>query len=76
MRYRNGYLSIDVAEKQGEEVAYNGEVLDVHIGPPLDGELSAQQLIALTGLKADALNEGQVSAETESERDLSGATTF
>lgn len=76
IRYRNGYLSIDVAEKQGEKAPYNGGVLDVHIGPPLDGELSAQQLISLTGLTVDMLDEGQVSAETESERDLSGATTF
>lgn len=76
IRYRNGYLSIDVAEKQGGEAPYNGGVLDVHIGPPLDGEISAQQLIALTGLKVDVLDEGQVSAKTESERDLSGATTF
>ena len=76
IRYINGYLSIDVAEKQGEEAPYNGGVLDVHIGPPLDGELSAQQLISLTGLTVDMLDEGQVSAETRSERDLSGATTF
>lgn len=76
IRYRNGYLSIDVAEKQGDKAPYNGGVLDVHIGPPLDGVLSAKQLIALTGLKVDMLDEGQVSEETESERDLSGATTF
>lgn len=75
IRYRNGYLLIDVAEKQGEETPYNGGVLDVHIGPPLDGELSAQQLVSLTGLKVDVLDEGQ-SRKTESERDLSGATTF
>lgn len=76
IRYRNGYLTIDVAEQQGEEAPCNGGVLDVHIGPPLDGELSAKQLIALTGLKVDVLDKGQVSAETESERDISGATTF
>lgn len=76
IRYRNGYLSIDVAKGQGEEAPYKGGVLDVHLGPPLDGELSAHQLIALTGLKVDVLDEGQFSAGTESERDLSGATTF
>ena len=76
IRYRNGYLSIDVAEKQGQEAPFNGGVLKVQIGPALDGELSAEQLISLTGLKVDVLDEGQVSAEAESERDLSGAITF
>lgn len=76
IRYRYGFLSVDVAEEPGEEVLYNRGFLDIELGPPLDGELSARQLIALTGLKVDVLDEGQVSAETESERDLSGATTF
>lgn len=76
IRYRGGFLSVDVAEKPGEETLYYRGFLDIELGPPLDGEMSARQLIALTGLKVDVLDEGQVSAETESERDLSGATTF
>jgi hypothetical protein len=70
IRYRNGFLSIDVADEPSEELRYNRNFLDIKLGPPLDGELSAQQLISLTGLKVDVLDEGQVSAETESERDL------
>lgn len=76
IRYRGGYLSIDVAPESGEQAPIKGNVLYILLGPPLDGELSAQQLIALTGIKVDVLDEGQVSAETASERDLSGATTF
>ena len=76
IRYRNGYLTIDLAHTPGEEANSDGDVLDVRLGPPLDGEISAQQLISLTGLTVDELDESQVSAETESERDLSGETTF
>lgn len=76
IRYRDGFLSFDVAEEPDEEVLYNRDFFDIQLGPPLDGELSAKQLLALTGLKVDVLDEGQVSAGTESERDLSGATTF
>ncbi|MDF0597930.1 hypothetical protein [Psychromarinibacter halotolerans] len=76
IRYRGGFLSVDVAEEPGEEVLYDGGFLDIELGPPLDGELSVRQLIALTGLKVDELDGFQVSAEREAERDLSGATTF
>lgn len=76
IRYRNGYLTIDVAQSHQDEAPCDDNLLCVQIGPPLDGGLSASQLIALTGLKVDVLDIGKVSAPPESERDLSGATTF
>lgn len=76
IRYRGGYLSIDAANNPNEEARRQGDLLGIQLGPPLDGELSAKQLINLTGLQVDELDETQVSAETDSERDLSGATTF
>ena len=71
IRYRGGYLSIHLG---GEDEAEAGEeVLDLRLGPPLDGHLSLEQLIRLTGLKVDEIKAGAMS---ERERDLSGATTF
>lgn len=76
IRYRGGLLSIDVAHAPSEEAHSGTKVLNIELGPPLDGTLSARQLISLTGLKVDDLDDGQLLPEAEVERDLTGATTF
>jgi len=73
VRYRGGNLTIDIAASPGEEAGLRGGILNVRLGPPLDGTLSAEQLIALTGLRVDDRLPG---FEFGPERDLSGATTF
>lgn len=76
IRYRGGVLSINVANAPREKAQSGVEVLNVELGPPLDGSISAQQLISLTGLTVDGVDESQLLPQAEVERDLSGATTF
>ena len=73
IRYRGGYLSIHVGGEDEAEAAAGEKVLDLRLGPPLDGHLSLEQFIRLTGLEVDEIKAGAMS---ERERDLSGATTF
>ncbi len=73
IRYRGGNLTIDVASQPGEKARKDDNVLDVQLGPPLDGSISIGQLMTLSGLRVSHRPDHQVSFE---ERDLSGATTF
>ncbi|MEM7444207.1 MAG: hypothetical protein AAF414_12855 [Pseudomonadota bacterium] len=73
VRYRGGRLTIHVVLSAGEEPASSEKILDVIVGPPLDGALSSQQLVSLTGIQVD---EPQTTPEVEDESDLSGATKF
>ena len=76
IRYRGGVLSIDLANAPSEKAQSGVEVLNVELGPPLDGTISAQQLISLTGLIVNGVDESQLLPQVEGERDLSRATTF
>lgn len=76
IRYRGGVLSIDKSCVPSEGEHPRIEVLNIELGPPLDGTISARQLISLTGLKVDDLDGGQLLSESEVELDLSGKTTF
>ncbi|MEP4198767.1 MAG: hypothetical protein ABJL99_24340 [Aliishimia sp.] len=75
IRYRGGTLSIKVARTPTEGAHSGVNILNIELGPPLDGTISAQQIISLTGLVVDELDEGRLT-KLEAERDLSGATTF
>jgi hypothetical protein len=76
IRYRGGVLSIDMSRVPSEAEQPRTEVLNIELGPPLDGTISARQLISLTGLKVDDLDGDELLPEAEVELDLTGKTTF
>ncbi|MEP5761190.1 MAG: hypothetical protein ABJ327_18110 [Litoreibacter sp.] len=75
IRYRGGVLSIEVANASSEDAHSGVKILNIELGPPLDGTISAQQIVSLTGLVVDELDESRLS-QSEVERDLSGTKTF
>ena len=75
IRYRGGYLSIDVATQPGSTVSDRVKLLNIQLGPPLDYSMSLKTLVALTGVLVDEGNATFPLAEDE-ELDFSGATTY
>lgn len=75
VRYRGGGLTIHVGNAPGRDPLKEGTcILDVRLGPVLDGVISLRQFLRLTGLSVPyTLAEDE--AEDE-ENDLSGATSF
>ena len=79
-RYRDGYLSVTLANAAGADLFRDGtRILDERIGPPLHGDISLGQLCRYTGMTvAGELPRLPTRAEAKENTyfDLSGETTF
>ena len=79
-RYRNGYLSVTVANAAGADLFSDGtRILDERIGPPLHGDISLGQLCLYTGMTVDG-EQPRLPTRAEAKEntyfDLSGETSF
>lgn len=74
-RYRGGRLTVEVDQEPGGAVSKEADVLlDAVIGPPLDGDISAQNLCQIAGISVRMPLSDHGSAERQ--LDLSGAVTY
>lgn len=76
VRYRGGNLSVDIANAPGEEALDGTRVLDVMIGPPLDGTMSMHQFCRDFGVTINGATPIEIDSFADRYSDLTGRTTF
>lgn len=76
VRYRGGWLSVDIANEPGQKPYDGTQLLDIELGPRLDGTIGLATFCRWLGVTVNGAIPVETNYDADEAKDLSGQTTF